>query len=498
MGRIRFLVAFLLVFCASLAFGAGAYRFSDSVRDIAPAGKGLHDAVDFISMIGGPGRSFSAKPQDLEFFRFINESMRSFNFKKVYESKFLHPLQDGFRGTSFRLINANNDFHLAMTPNGAQSCLAGGLGSFSTQVALKHNPKSPVGSQSYSGYITTEFLLKQFSEKHLLRLLDNFQRVIDYNNVRALEKEHGYDWKKAGEPFEVVKDFRAAFPSFMAWADRYAQAGTSRVVTFQDHQPFTAFALGIKTRLERIRRDYPGVASRLDKLKGLARFFIVVKNPKGHVLATFIVNTGEDFFYLYVVEKDGMVIPVDVSGKEQRPVPREAFALADLSRQPFTVDVTWDSQVAGLDFKTREIKLAGNYESSPEKMLFSLTLTNVGRTKVSGMAYKIVPTWLLDLVVPGNFDEVIYDFARCMVKANKGQGSQFILDMNKKSPGENRLTLTASSEILDNFFIRFGLRVLSHKFSRDKDELKDSKRMYNDAMAALLADLGAMKGQNGK
>ncbi|MEW5737138.1 MAG: hypothetical protein AB1921_20000, partial [Thermodesulfobacteriota bacterium] len=291
MGRFRVLLALFLLFSASTAFGGGAYTYSDSVKDIVPGGKGLPDAVAFIETIGGPANRFSADPEDLKFFSFVAGSMQRFDFRKVYESDFLHPMADGFRGTSFRLVNTGGTYRLTMDP-ADPACgpgpLTGGMGSFATEVALKHNDQSPVGGNSYSGFVNADFLLKQLSEKHLLRLLDNFMEVMDYSNVRLLERENGFDWETAREPFELLDNFRKAFPAFMGWADKYAEIKSRRMVEFLNHQSYTAFALILKSRMDRIRDDYPGVADRLERLRGLARFFIVLKNPAGHVLVTFL------------------------------------------------------------------------------------------------------------------------------------------------------------------------------------------------------------------
>ena len=68
-----------------------------------------------------------------------------------------------------------------------------------------------------------------------------------------------------------------------------------------------------------------------------------------------------------------------------------------------------------------------------------------------------------------------------------GAGARLALDLTGRST-DNRLLFEGEGDLLDNFFVRFGVKLMNGRVLPDKDQLAGLRRLLDDGLGAFEAD----------
>ncbi len=476
---------FALLLCAP----SYAYDFKDAVRDVAPEDRGAAASYKFIRYLHKLTSEGQTDEKAEEFFDFIADSIKEFDFRKLYRSDFLSDWGDGYRGIRFAGISEPGiyDFHLedkAKDPLAIQ-----GFGSFYLDFALKKNDKSPTGGRSYISYLESWAATEDLSHKNFLALLDGCLKVLDTANLNQLKDKSSKKVLGPGcpaKPFDVLDVFRRDFPMFSKYQEPYFDWTSNAEVKVCDFTAYTQFEMNWALKIDGIAAHYPNIARYLAGLKDFARVETVIRNHRGNRLLELVMDTQLRFFTLRCWTRDGKVLPVTDTGK---PVFAEAFALKDMPGLAWSSTTSMRNNVYGLKFGTSDIRVNGAFKDSAESMSFVLKVEEVGDTDIWGLAYYVVPKWVIDLFIPGDLDDLIDEFSTVLENADCGKGSLLALDWNTKNPVDQRMHYKATSEFADNFFLRFGFNVLRERFRMSDQTGHELQALVNLSLSALMDDL---------
>jgi len=482
------------VLCALVALAAthAPRTFEDALFDMSPGRCGARDMLSLVRLVDRAVSKTVADEKTMRLLELVDTSLTDFDFDSFYGNPALVTLRGGYRGAVFE--GAGDGPLLKITSSNGN----GGIdwsrrGDFSAEFALRRNGRNVRGTNTYSGRIAVRTALGELSHRNMNGYLKGKLMVIDPGNIAMLPRAGNGDGVTLNdESRKVMEAYRRAFPAFSAHMLRYF--GLTSLVTVQGEGAGRFTRLGFRTRfnMEAIRKDYPASASFLDGMTGLFRLKMRVLDDRGRVVFDMVLDSDNSFFTFTVLTRNGRILPSDGKGT---PCPGGEIDLTDGRTRTFTSKADFFTNVYGLRFHTPEIRSRHETGETNGRGWMRNRLLYVSPTRIEGRAFHVVPPWLIDLVMPENMEELMGDFASVMVNANGGAGSVMDFTWDITRPGETRFAYDASTEFIDNFFVRFGLRIWKRRFLPGGETARDIRLGLIRGLAALDGDLARLAGK---
>ena len=177
--------------------------------------------------------------------------------------------------------------------------------------------------------------------------------------------------------------------------------------------------------------------------------------------------------------------------KDQTPAFADAIAFSGVNDRKFYLSFNLFINVHGLKINTGNIGAYLRYMTNNENLSFFAKLTHMPEGKVSGALFGVLPTWLIDLSIPSDLQTLMNSFTETVFKANNGEGSRAEIAWKKRG-GQAVLHASASTEFLENRFIRLGMKIWVKKFRPNEHVQEDIRRFIGGYTRALLNDLNGM------
>ncbi|MBW1989145.1 MAG: hypothetical protein JRI97_06325 [Deltaproteobacteria bacterium] len=477
------LLVFALAACPTLG-----YEFSDAVVHSAPDEKGVEAGLKLMDYLGA---SSKWEPDDkmMELFTFLTDSFKEFNFDRVYESRHLMDRPDGTRGLTFAGIYSDDTFSLNVLDRGEPTPELSTIGSFIADFSLEKN-KNPVrGKTSFLASLEFNAATETLSHENIVRLLTGFLRVLDPANLQELANEAGEDLDR----YDAIDNFREAFPRFMGYLDRYFTFESISQIRARKNIPYNHFSMTWGYKERELGKEFPRIADFLEDLEGITQVSGNGVSMDGDLLYTFSLAPRPKAFTFEVFTREGKVLPVVSFGSAGAPVFERAFSMEDLTEYSFRNNISIQSNVKGLHFDTPHVKSTTRYSDSETDMLLYAGLNQTGRTSISGLAFHIIPVWIIDLFIPGNMEEITNSFSTVLERGNRGKGAYMEVAWDTSEPGKYKYRWHGEAEFLDNYYVRFGMRVISDAMRADERTVEEMRRLGRTALEKLRQDLLAMK-----
>ncbi|MBU2490243.1 MAG: hypothetical protein KKA60_12705 [Proteobacteria bacterium] len=496
----RFIV-FALALVMALAVLPGtsfSYDFTDAVLDSAADGMGAEAGLKFFGYLQKVSQDFQADDDTKEMFEFLGRAFKQFNLGSLYGNRQLAERDNGYRGITFAAVNTDGTYALSVLDPGETAPAMDTIGNFVADFGLKKNNDPLVGGRSYLAYMDVAGASEYLSHENINRLLTGMLRVLDPANVEQLAEQAVRD-KTPGvcsPNYDIIKQFRLDFPRFMAYMDRYFTfKSVSRILSHHD-TPYNHFKMTWAFNMDGLYKDFPRLAKGVENLHNLARIDGFLESSEGNVLLRYLIDTETEFFTLECYTREGKVVPVVCFGETASPVFDKAFTLTELTDYALSSFTDIGSQVKGLTFDTPQVLGTTQYQDTERDMRLYMHLDDIGDTTITGAAYHLFPVWLIDLFIPGNMDEIISDFTQVLDSGNGTKGAYMEFGWDTAQPDRSRFLWHGEAEFLDNFYVRFGMRILSDAFQADKRTSRELRTLRETALEKMLQDLTRMKTEN--
>ena len=115
----------------------------------------------------------------------------------------------------------------------------------------------------------------------------------------------------------------------------------------------------------------------------------------------------------------------------------------------------------------------GNYQKTAGRESLGYKLIDI-KYIITGNLMNVVPFEVVDTMTMGNIDEFMKDYTKMLINANNGEGTFLMHKWTKDNSGNGINNSFLSSELLDNFFIRFGMKMFARRFKGK--EIQGSRR----------------------
>lgn len=284
------------------------------------------------------------------------------------------------------------------------------------------------------------------------------------------------------EDVDIIAPLWAAFPAL--W-DLLAQLGKIEDVVYHDlDQGYRQLKASFVIDPERMKGSYPAISNHIVNMDRLFHGSLRLSDERGELLSgTIDSRTLRGQIQLFVT--DGRVVPVK-GGK----VLMDAPPIPDGKPWNFTAQMDGTLSVLGVVTHLQNLRAKVQYLSDSDGVKVVSQITEVPDITVKGNALGVMPTSMINVVLPKNLDDIIREFMSVACKGNDGKGILMGAHFQQASNGKSaRLIVKSAFEGLDNFFVRFGMGIVSDRVIPDPKVSEELRRFAFDAQNAFVQDL---------
>lgn len=463
---------------------ASAATFKDAVKGLGPGNTGVLVARELIGVLNLMSERLSYDEKARQFFLFLNDALEDFDFARLYESPYLTPASGGFKHIVLSGKNQGSGYQVSLGDAPADKSA---LGNARAEYRMRKNEIQ--GDKTYTTQLEFEAALKKFDAQAMARFIEGFLRVLDPENMKKLQAPASDAFPEIKtETRKVFDQGMADFPQTTRMLSKYLEFRSFAEIKDAGGKAYTDVSLRGHFRMAALEADYPQIRKFLKDIRNLFILQVYIGTGKGQNLMSVIINTQTEEFFVGFKTAGGKVIPMQKDGV---PAFSEAVTLTGVSDQKFFVALNAFVNVYGLKINTGNIGAYLRYQANLEKMSFFAKITSIPEGKISGALFGMVPTWVIDLSIPSDLQTLMNKFSQTILKANNGEGSRAEIAWLKHG-GDAALKASASTEFLENRFIRIGMKIWVRKFRPNESVQEDIRLFIGRFTRAILADLNTM------
>ncbi len=250
------------------------------------------------------------------------------------------------------------------------------------------------------------------------------------------------------------------------------------LVAERDVEPgVTSLTLATRWDLSGMQRKYPALARYFRALDDIARVRARLSDAAGNTLLELDSNTERLETKLRGFLRDGRLLARTRGG---------ALVPARFERMRLTLDLRFVLHRIRLNIEDLEIDLS--YREEARGASLRVLSTRVPKVQVSGAAFGLLPTRVLDWFIPGDVEALARHMIEVAARAGGGRGSILDVTFAEREQGA-QLELSYESELLDTRLVRFCMAVIAEAAIPSEEEERDMTRLAVDYRDAFDADL---------
>lgn len=380
---------------------------------------GLLDFLD--SLFNGVTVEAKTEPKAHE----LRERLQSFDIAGFYEAM---PDREATRGTSWRGGNDGGHYLISMVevaetvPWDDRPQNLGDL-AFDLELSAPTDPEKP----QYGVAGETRLCVGGITSDEASALADEFlARLSGKHETAGREVALDEVWREFKnlriEDCRLVDMVRTSMPRLYSRLTKYVDL--REVVNFvtTGGQEAALVFVDFRIDLEGLRADYPVLADYIEGLTALGAFDAYLLDLDGYRLMRLKFDAQQMGGTFQMLLRDGAIIPAD---KGWNDVGKKPIRLTSL--RSFTA--MWEIDVfvnfSGLVFEISDITLISKFRRQKGRVSVETVFdSKPAIAEVSGAAYGIFPSWLIDVVIPGNLQELMDGFIGAAAEGSTGDGTQ--------------------------------------------------------------------------
>lgn len=290
------------------------------------------------------------------------------------------------------------------------------------------------------------------------------------------------------EDVEVLGVLWEAFPALAEVGLTVARVEDLAVSQPPGSAAYQQLRASLKLRPDLMEERYPELAEFLTDLGPLFKADLRWLDDQGRSLARAHLETEQLRLTLEAFVLDGRLLPVGTDGKVVVAAP--AAPAGPASRFTCQADLTFNvngvvTSVRGMVAETVVARGEGGALDVVGRIVRKPQVT------VGGRAFGILPTWAVDVVIPGNLEELTNELLGTACEHAWDDGEKGLLLSLRARRAGDAATLSAGGRVavLDSALIRFGARVAGMKLVPDDETRDELWALLGEVHGAFAKDL---------
>ena len=284
------------------------------------------------------------------------------------------------------------------------------------------------------------------------------------------------------EDIDIIAPLWASFPAM--W-ELLSHLGAIDDVVYHDlDKPYRQLKASFAIRPERMKAFYPNIVDHLETMGRLFRGSFRLEDERGELFSAELDSrTMRGTFQAFIA--DGRIVPVKGNA-----VVLNAPPIEDNKPWNFTAHMDSTMTILGVVTHINNARARVQFISTDKGARLVGQLSDVPDIRVQGNALGIMPTSVIDVVLPKDIDEIIEEFVAVACKGNGGKGILLGAQFDQAEKGNtSTLTLKTAFEGLDNFFVRIGMGIVNDRVLPDEGVSQELDRLIFETQEAFASDL---------
>lgn len=428
------------------------------------------------------------------FFSKVLEQLESFDLAALYDT-LPEELPNGVKGVGFTGHSEGTKYGIRQVPvaDTEKTSPSSGLGSRFGDMAIGFRSRKAGTTDNFVGDIrmgvgfgnASWFQVVSFVAENL-RLIESTGPGVSPGACKpsraSLEEVKKDNPKLGSEDLEILGLFRESFPSFYDHLRELYR--TDDVLVYDpDSESYQQIHLVMG-----VRRDSNKHRSVIEWLEGMGPLMNgrgELCDSQGRPLMTLRFSTKDLALTIDAFVAGGKLCPVE-GGKVlvDQGVDLEAVSTCDRRDR-----WSFEANVNGIATEVKDLCFKVHYESTEKGLRSVIVCDEEPKIRVHGSAFGVIPTWAIDVVLPGNMEELTKNFFRVATRGNEGKGIVLEAGTRPGDSGAHVFDLHAEAEGLNNFLVRLGFKLARKKLIPPDDALDDLGQYLRGGHTAFSKDL---------
>lgn len=278
---------------------------------------------------------------------------------------------------------------------------------------------------------------------------------------------------------KVLNAFASDFPEFFRIITRYMKV--EEIVSGAPAEEDGQVMLNIKFRIDReaFKEDYPALGKLFDRVKEILRLQARILDERSRVMMTAALDTKDLMLSVRMATQGRQIVAMS-----HNLIPEETagFNLIETGRTRFRCVLDVCLNIMGLHLDMVALPLTLDYFSGGNTKRLEAQLNQPPESiTASGYVMKVIPVWLVDLIIPSNIEDIARKFFRTLAASNGGKGAIFEYGNYPPKALNRNLWVRTDAEVLANGMVRFAFN-LSRRVAEDSNSLNREVQAFRKSL----------------
>ncbi|HRP68589.1 MAG TPA: hypothetical protein PLY93_03580, partial [Turneriella sp.] len=387
-----------------------SYTFKDAILSLEAQNQGAKTARSLVELANRMSEHLTYDMDTKKFFNFMNGALEDFDFARIYESAYLQSDVDGFKSLALAGQSIGGGYRVSIQEKMPPQKLGNSL----VRYRMRQNRQK--NQTTYTTQVIAQLFTGSLSGRDLMRFLVSLLKVYDPQNIESLKTAPLSIFPELQEKSRVVLDqAQADLPQTTTLFSKFISLSSLASIQTQNQKKYTAIQLRGYFRMEALKNTYPQFYQFLKRWRNLFVGEVYISDVQGQNIASLIFNSNTQEFYVAFKTAQGKLLPTRKDGSVRF---EDAIALDANSTQKFFIAARASINVYGLKIDTGYISLFTRYILKPHELSVRTKVTHIPQGKIKGALLGVVPTWMIDLSIPSNLEELMNRFSQTLFQAN--------------------------------------------------------------------------------
>ena len=291
------------------------------------------------------------------------------------------------------------------------------------------------------------------------------------------------------EDIEVVGVLAEAYPKLFAVLADTIQVEDVLVFDPQGRGDYQQVRLRTRLATERLAERHPELAEYLDAFGPLLRASLHLSDARGRRFLGISLDTERMALQLDAFVRDGRLLPVE----HGRVLVNEP-ALPASAPRVIVVTGKAESHLNGVVTKLDGIHMTSAVIPRPDGYDVLTSMRKTPQVSVTGSAFGVLPTWAIDVVIPGDIEGLTRELLATACEGNGGRGVVFGFEA-RQADGAATLALETQFEVLNNALVSLAFRVANDKLVPSDEARAEIWELLRELQVAFGEDLATYAAQ---
>ncbi|MCG8316095.1 MAG: hypothetical protein MI976_23020 [Pseudomonadales bacterium] len=288
------------------------------------------------------------------------------------------------------------------------------------------------------------------------------------------------------EDIDIIAPLWAAFPAM--WQMLADMGKVEDVVYDNSNNAYRKLNLSFVIEPEKLSQNYPAMSDYILKMNRVLSTTLHLSDERGELL-TVHMDSQTRRMKLQMFLADGRIIPT--KGFE---VLLDAPPIPEGVTKKFSLRMDVTASMLGVTTYLQDFKARLYYRAEEDGVKTVTQINELPNINITGNALGIIPTSMIDVVLPKNMDKIMKEFMGVACRGNEGKGIVMGAEFEQAKAGESaKLTFKSAFEGIDNFFVRFGMGFVSDRVIPDEKASEEFRQFFFDTQEAFVQDLNGFE-----